>query len=45
MTREQMEEKIARDWYGCSYDELDEDERGEVTFEVAERMIDFSKCN
>lgn len=45
MTIEQMEEKLAREWYGCSYDELNEDERGEVTFEAAERTIDWTQCN
>lgn len=33
-----IEEKIAREIYGCPYSELDEDERAEVSFEAHDRM-------
>lgn len=33
-----LEEQIAIEWYGCSYDELDYDDRELVTFEAADRM-------
>lgn len=39
-TRKQisLEEKIAKEWYGKSYDELDEDEKLEVGYEAIDRM-------
>lgn len=33
-----MEDKVAKEWYGCSYGELDEDERIEVTYEAYDRL-------
>ena len=33
-----LEDSIAQEWYGCSYDELGEDERCEVTYEALDRF-------
>lgn len=33
-----MENKVAKEWYGCTWDELDEDERTEVTYEAYDRL-------
>ena len=33
-----MENKVAREWYGCTWDELDYDERTEVTYEAYDRL-------
>ena len=33
-----MEDKVAKEWYGCTCDELDEDERTEVTYEAYDRL-------
>ena len=33
-----MEDKVAKEWYGCTWDELDEDERTEVTYEAYDRL-------
>lgn len=32
------EERIAREMFGCSYSELDEDERAEVAFEAHDEL-------
>lgn len=33
-----MEDKIAREWYGCKWDELDYDDRESVTYEAYDRL-------
>ena len=33
-----MENKVAKEWYGCTWDKLDEDERTEVTYEAYDRL-------
>ena len=33
-----IENKIAKELYGCKWDELDEDERTEVTYEAYDRL-------
>ena len=33
-----MEDKVAKELYGCTWDELDEDERTEVTYEAYDRL-------
>lgn len=33
-----LEEKLARELFGCSYNELDEDERADVAFEMHDMM-------
>lgn len=33
-----MEELIAKEWYGCSYDELDYDDKELVTNEAYDRI-------
>ena len=33
-----MEDKVAKEWYGCTWNELDEDERTEVTYEAYDRL-------
>lgn len=33
-----LEDEIAQEWFGCSYDELDEDDRAEVSYEAHDRM-------
>ena len=33
-----MEDKIAKEWYGCTYDELDYDDREGVTYEAYDRL-------
>lgn len=34
----EMEDKLAMEWYGCKFEELDEDERGEISFEVHDML-------
>ena len=33
-----MEDRVAKEWYGCTWDELDEDEKTEVTYEAYDRL-------
>ena len=33
-----MEDKVVKEWYVCTRDELDEDERTEVTYEAYDRL-------
>ena len=33
-----MENKVAKELYGCTWNELDEDERTEVTYEAYDRL-------
>lgn len=33
-----LENEIAMEWYGCSFDELDYDDREEVTWEALDRL-------
>ena len=33
-----LEDLLALEIYGCSYEELDEDERGDLSYEVHERL-------
>lgn len=33
-----LEDRIAMEWYGCSFDELDYDDREEVTLEALDRL-------
>ena len=33
-----MEDKIAMEWYGCTYDELDYDDKELVTYEAYDRV-------
>lgn len=33
-----MEDKIAKEWYGCSWDELEYDDKELVTYEAYDRL-------
>lgn len=33
-----MEDKVAKEWYGCTWNELDYDERELVTYEAYDRL-------
>ena len=33
-----LEDEIAKEWYGCTFDELDYDDKEMVTYEAADRM-------
>lgn len=33
-----MEDKIAKEWYGCTWDELDYDDKELVTHEALDRL-------
>ena len=33
-----MEDKLAKEWYGCTWEELDYDDKELVTCEVLDRM-------
>lgn len=33
-----LEDELAKEIFGCKYEELDEDERAEITFEAHDRM-------
>lgn len=33
-----LEDEIAKEWYGCTFDELDYDDKEMVAYEAADRM-------
>lgn len=33
-----MEDKVAKEWYGCTWDELDYDDREACTYEAYDRL-------
>ena len=35
----QLEDKIAKEWYGCTFDELSEDDKELVVYEAADRLM------
>ena len=36
--RNALEDGIAKEWYGCTFDELDYDDKEMVTYEAADRI-------